>query len=929
MKKKLIYTLTGLALTAIVAGNINAVFADDMDVSVNEQDIIESNIQTLEIEEEGVTVKDSFYVSGDINNISVNDSIITINAGGTYKFTGTLEDGQIIVNSEDEKKVNIVLNGVNISCSNSAPIYIKNADKTTITLNEGTENYITDGISYVYEDGNSDEPDAAIFSKDDLTINGDGSLIVKSNYKNGIVGKDDVKIKSGNIKIDAVNNGIKGKDSITVSGGNITINAGNDGMKSTNDSNTEKGYILIESGTFNITSAEDAIQAENYVNILDGDFTIVSGGGNEMNKDGHEDFGPGGPGGMGGEFTPPQMEGDQSSFGGNQGNSNGSTSTDEDSVSSKGIKAVNKITIDGGTFNIDSCDDAIHSNGSVVINNGDINIKAGDDGIHADYTVDINGGNIDISKSYEALEAGVITINDGNIYLIASDDGVNASGKTESNVFYINGGYTVVNANGDGLDSNGSISMTDGTVIVNGPTQNNNGALDYDETFKMDGGFLIAAGSVGMVQTVSENSAQNCVNITLKSQGAGTLVHIENEDKEDILTFAPSKEFSSVVVCSPRLQKGSDYKVYVGGSYNGEEKDGLYSNGVYSAGEEIGNFTVSSIISSVTQEGASSGMMGGGPGGMPGQGGMPGPGGMPGFEDVDKTSLQELYDSHKDDKQGKYTTTTWNVFIAALNNAQSILENNFATKNNVDSAYNMLTCARSNLKTSSSSSSHSHSSSSSNKSNTSSITEVINKYNFVERLNGTVDNVQCITTEGGKNAKVIKVKFNDNNAVLVVSEQTDKVTMPIDENQNVYVYIKDLDDYMIVSNEVSDGKITFEAEGEEEYIIASQDVIPTNVNKGWNKKDNYWYMIKDNGTLATGWYKDYDGKWYHLNSQGIMNTGWVKTNDKWYYLEESGAMVTGWKKDNEKWYYLNLDGSMCCNTYIDGYYLGSDGAWIK
>ena len=994
MKKKLIYTLTGSILTVALVENSSTVFAEtaiDALTQINEEERVDTenvdfsgnesivyNQESNVVNEEEVTNTDSIkvgeelYISGDIDNVNIEECVITINAGGTYNFSGTLEEGQIIVDSSDDKKVNIVLNGVNISCSDSAPIYVKKADKTTITLSEGTENYISDGESYVYEDETSDEPDAAIFSKDDLTINGDGSLVVNGNYKDGIVGKDDVNIKSGNITVNAVANGIKGKDSITVTGGSLIINAGADGMKSTNDSNTEKGYILIENGTFNITSAEDAIQADNYVTVKEGDFTIVSGGGNEMNNDVHQDqFAP--PGDMG-NFDPLQMGGGPGDFNGNVGQdfngtegsgsmmpgevpanpgensddnipqmppSNESTSSDEEeSISAKGIKAKNSITIDGGTFDIDSCDDALHSNGSITINNGDINIKAGDDGIHADYTLDINDGNIVISKSYEALEAGVITINDGNINITASDDGVNASGDTDENVFYINGGYTVVNAGGDGLDSNGSIYITDGTIIVNGPVENNNGALDYDGTLKMDGGLLIAAGSVGMVQTVSQNSTKNCVAITLTSQKANTIVHIESEDKDEVLTFAPSKEFSSVVVCSPKLQTGSTYKVYVGGEYDGEEKDGLYSNGTYIYGEEIGSFTVSSINSSVIQEGASVGMGGGNmPGGMTPPG-MPGgnmPPNMPGSESVDKSSLQSLYDLHKDDTQGKYTTYTWNIFTAALSNAQSVLENMYASQSNVDNAYNVLNTAISSLKRYSSSSS-SKSSSSSNTSNTSDnnmssiITseksEIVEK--VVQNLGGTVSNTKTITTDSGKTARVTTVSLNNQSVDIITVESSDKVTLPISEKEQVYVYIEGLNTYMLVNSAILNGNTTFIADSKRAYVIGTKDVISSDVSVGWNKKDNEWYVVKADGTLATGWYRDNSGKWYNLSSTGKMNTGWIKDSDnKWYFLEQDGAMAIGWKKDNEKWYYLNSDGSMSFNTYIDGYYLGFDGAWVK
>ena len=170
---------------------------------------------------------------------------MTITAAGTYVVSGSLDDGQIVVDTEDKETVRLVLNGADITCSTSAPIYVKSADKIILILADGTENQVTDGDSYVLEDAESDEPNAAIFSKSDLTINGDGSLIVKANYNDGIASKDDLKIVSGDITVDAVNDAIKGRDCIGVKDGTIKVTAGGDGLQSTNDEDPEKGFICI------------------------------------------------------------------------------------------------------------------------------------------------------------------------------------------------------------------------------------------------------------------------------------------------------------------------------------------------------------------------------------------------------------------------------------------------------------------------------------------------------------------------------------------------------------------------------------------------------------------------------------------------------------------------------------------------------------
>lgn len=229
------------------------------------------------------------------------DGSVTITAAGTYVLSGKLSDGQIVVNNQDEGSVHLVLNGVNITNSDSAAIDIKEAGKVIITLEDGTENSVSDGATYVYADETTDEPSAAIFSKADLTINGTGKLSVSANYNDGITSKDDLKIMGGTIEIKAADDGIVGKDLVAVQDGNISITAEGDGMKSTNDTETDKGFIAIAAGTFDITAGNDGIQAETSLVIDGGTYTLVTGGGNEKGevKTGDQGQGMGMRGGRG------------------------------------------------------------------------------------------------------------------------------------------------------------------------------------------------------------------------------------------------------------------------------------------------------------------------------------------------------------------------------------------------------------------------------------------------------------------------------------------------------------------------------------------------------------------------------------------------------------------------------------------------------
>jgi hypothetical protein len=353
--------------------------------------------------------------------------------------------------------------------------------------------------------------------------------------------------------------------------------------------------VVIEGGTLNITAGLDGVQAETNLLVSGGMLDILAGGGSVP---GASDSGFGGP------------------------NREGNTNQTEDS--NKGLKAGVDLTISSGDITISALDDALHSDAVLTINGGNLEIASGDDAVHADDTLTINGGILNITQSYEGLESQIITINDGTIHLTASDDGINATDggaggmggpgvEYGDNYVYINGGYLYMNSGGDGLDSNGNFAMTGGVVLVDGPTTDFEGPLDYGTSFNISGGFLMAVGSAGMAQAPSTDSTQYSVLQNLSTmQAAGTMVHIETEAGEDVLTFLPTKEYQSVLVSSPELQNGESYVVYTGGSSTGTPVDGLYTDGDYTPGTQFASFTITSIVT-----GGGDGMLGGPGGGRP------------------------------------------------------------------------------------------------------------------------------------------------------------------------------------------------------------------------------------------------------------------------------------------------------------------------
>lgn len=271
------------------------------------------------------------------------------------------------------------------------------------------------------------------------------------------------------------------------------------------------------------------------------------------------------------------------------------------------------MLLSDSNFNIECKTDAFNCKNDLTVKSGSFTIAAGDDAMHADGALNINGGKIYVSSCFEGLEGQQINISDGDIHIVASDDGLNSAGGNDSSAFgggedpfytdmdaiiTITGGYVYIDSQGDGVDSNGTVVMSGGTVLVDGPTNSGNGALDYASSFTCTGGLLIACGASGMAQAVSNSSTQYCIMADLNTLSGGTLFSVIDSDGNSILTYAPSKSYSNIVVCSDKIQGGETYTVSVGGSCSDPCTDGLYSGYGYSGGTDSVTITTNSIVSS-------------------------------------------------------------------------------------------------------------------------------------------------------------------------------------------------------------------------------------------------------------------------------------------------------------------------------------------
>lgn len=594
----------------------------DLDVGYEESDSVK-----ISLSDDSTTVSsgssDNSSTDDTVDGVTVDGNVITITSGGTYIISGTLSEGQFVVDADDEK-VQLVLDNADINCATSAAIYIKSAGKTFITLAEGSENILMNTAEFETIDDNN--IDAVIFSKDDLALNGSGTLTINSENGHGIVSKDDLKITGGTYNITAASHALSGKDSVRIAAGTFNLVSGKDGIHSENADDSSKGYVYIAGGEFTIDSTGDGIDASNIVQIDGGTFDITAGGGAENSTKTHEDNMMGGPGGGKGPqmgeapdgnapSEKPSGEAPQGDPGNNSSENSGSDNSssdretppekpdsntnqaagteqsesdtsDSDSASTKGIKADGRLYINGGTFTINSADDSVHSNSAVTINDGTYTLTTGDDGVHSGEAVEINGGTITISESYEGLEGLTVTINDGDIDITSSDDGINAAGGNEEMGFgrmgndstdntstdemwmEINGGYIHVLAGGDGIDSNGDITVNGGEVYIDGPSDSGNSAIDYGDRSAcyINKGTVVAIGSSGMAEDISDDSDQQVMLVKLDSQKEAGEVILTDSDGNEIITYTALKAYDCVIISAKDLEAGQTYTLTTSGT---------------------------------------------------------------------------------------------------------------------------------------------------------------------------------------------------------------------------------------------------------------------------------------------------------------------------------------------------------------------------
>lgn len=440
------------------------------------------------------------------DGVTVSDGVIIITKAGNYKLTGTYE-GQIKVEAADSDMVRLILNNATITNSTGAAINVVEADEVVIYTASGTTNTVSDGSSY--SDTASGSPDAAIYSKSDLTLAGEGTLKVEGKYEEGIHTSDGLVIASGTLEVNAANTGIKGKDYVDILDGTITVTATKDGIKATNDTDGNRGWVRLSGGTVNISAGDDGFKAERVLEISGGTLNITQ--------------------------------------------------------ANEGIEA-QYINILDGTVNVTSSDDGINASYSTTSTSTESTTATST-------KQSAQGGQNSApqapSGSAGQAPAGGGQAPSGTMGQPPAGGG--AGGGMGGGTFEvvdatinITGGTVTVNANGDGIDSNGTATLSGGTLIVNGPFTGGNASLDTNGDLLLNGTTVAAGNSGDMFEAPSTNSTSGYVKISnVSNLSAGTTVQVTDSSGTVVANYKVTNSNTALIlVSSSKITKGESYTVY-------------------------------------------------------------------------------------------------------------------------------------------------------------------------------------------------------------------------------------------------------------------------------------------------------------------------------------------------------------------------------
>ena len=479
------------------------------------------------------------------DGVTVSDGVITITKAGNYRLSGTYS-GQVKVEVADSDMVRLILDNATITNSTGAAINVVEADEVVIYTASGSTNTVSDGSSY--SDTASGSPDAAIYSKSDLTLAGEGTLKVEGKYKEGIHTTDGLVIASGTLEVTAANTGIKGKDYVDILDGTVTVTATKDGIKATNDTDGNRGWVRLSGGTVNISAGDDGFKAERVLEISGGTLNITE--------------------------------------------------------SNEGIEA-QYINILDGTVNVTSSDDGINASYSTSSSSSTESTSSSTTQTSQTAQSNQTAQNTQSGQSAQGNAAqggqggqppaGGGQAPSGNMGQPPAGGGGGMGGghgtfEVVDATINIAGGTVTVNANGDGIDSNGTATLSGGTLVVNGPFTGGNTSLDTNGDLLLNGTTVVAGNSGDMFEAPASSSTSGYVKLTnLSNVSSGTTIQVADSSGKVVANYKVTNSNTALIlVSSANITKGQSYTVYTT-----TDSVDASSTSVASNATSLGSFTAS------------------------------------------------------------------------------------------------------------------------------------------------------------------------------------------------------------------------------------------------------------------------------------------------------------------------------------------------
>ncbi len=570
MTKRPSTVLAGLALAAtLVVGGCSANAADDASVASSSLEGATSELgyADLGIDEADLSVDPADAVDvtladeaseGD-SGVSVDGDTVTITAAGTYRISGTLTSGSLVVDAPDGA-VNLVLDGVDITAADVAAIDVVEADQAVVWLAEGSDNVLADTAGATVDDTVEDAPNATLFSTADLWIAGDGALSVTAHAADAITSKDTLVMTGGDVAVEAADDGLRGKDQLVITGGTVTADTQGDALRSDNESVADEpdapvGVIWVDGGTLDLDAGSDAMDAARQVTVLSGDLTIAAG--------------------------------------------------------DDGIHSDHVLRVAGGTVDITESVEGIEG-AYMYLSGGDVSVVATDDGINVSGGVEAlaeengettegaaadpgpaAGGRPEGGAPADGGQADTTPVDDLASLTVSAMQGTGFGGPAEGDngdrFLELSGGTYVLDTTSDGVDVNGSMTMTGGTLVVSGTEDVRQGAVDVDDAFTVSGGTLAASGMSTMAVAPGEDSTQASLALTFGGTvPAGTTITITDGEGARVASFTTPKASDSYIYSSDALESGADYTISVGGAVTGTATGWLMVDGNVSGADDIG-----------------------------------------------------------------------------------------------------------------------------------------------------------------------------------------------------------------------------------------------------------------------------------------------------------------------------------------------------